>query len=65
MGEKGTVIGKQQLSEKFLDSFCVCEETPKVEETAIYSEMDADAFWQVLFCLMEHDAEEDGEQCWG
>ena len=27
--------------------------------------MDADAFWQVLFCLMEHDAEEDGEQCGG
>ena len=26
--------------------------------------MDADAVWQVLFCLMEHDAEEDGEQ-WG
>ena len=64
MGEKGTVIGKQQLSEKFLDSFCVCEETPKVEKTAVCLETDVDAVWQVLFCLTEHDAEEDGEQ-WG
>ena len=24
--------------------------------------MDVNAVWQVLFCLMEHDAEEDGEQ---
>ena len=24
-----------------------------------------DAVWQVLFCLTEHDAEEDGEQFWG
>ena len=27
--------------------------------------MDVDAFWQVLFYLAEHDAEEDGEQCGG
>ena len=40
-----------------------CEETPKVEETAVCSEMEVDAIWQVLFCLREHDAEEDGEQC--
>ena len=65
MSEKGAVVSKQQLSDEFLDGFCACEETPKVEETAIYSEMDADAFWQVLFCLTEHDAEEDGEQCGG
>ena len=65
MGEKGTVIGKQQLSEKFLDSFRVCEETPKVEKTAVCLETDVDAVWQVLFCLTEHDAEEHGEQCGG
>ena len=40
----------------------MCEDTPKVEETAVCSETDVDAVWQVLFCLMEHDAEEDGEQ---
>ena len=34
-------------------------------QTAVYSEMDVDAVWQVVFCLMEHDAEEDGEQCGG
>ena len=42
--------------------FRACEETPKVEETAVCSETDVDAVWQVLFCLTEHDAEEDGEQ---
>ena len=61
MGEKGAVISKQQLSDVFLDGFRVCEEKPKVEETAVCSETDV----AVLFCLMEHDAEEDGEQCGG
>ena len=65
MGEKGTVISKQHLSDELLDGFCACEETPKVEETAVCSEMDVDAILQVLFSLMEHDAEEDREQCWG
>ena len=62
MGEKGAVVSKQQLSDEFLDGFQVCKETPKVEETAIRSETDVDAVWQVLFCLTEHDTEEDGEQ---
>ena len=45
--------------------FRACEETPKVEETAVCSETDVDDVWQVLFCLTEHDGEEDGEQCVG
>ena len=65
MGEKGAVVSKQQLSDEFLDGFHVCKEMRKVEETAIYSETDVNAVWQVLFCLTEHDAEEDGEQCRG
>ena len=35
MGERGAVIGKRQLSDEFFDSFCVCEELLKVEETAV------------------------------
>ena len=65
MVEKGAVVSKQQLSDEFLDGFRACEGTPKVEQTAVCSETDADAVWQVLFCLTEHDAEEDGEQCGG
>ena len=65
MAEKGVVVSKQQLSDEFLDGFRECEETPKVEETAVCSETDVDAIWQVLFCLTEHDAEEGGEQCGG
>ena len=65
MGEKGAVISKEQLSDEFLYCFSACEETPKVEETAVCSETDADAVWQVLFCLTEHDAEEDGDLCGG
>ena len=61
MGEKGAVVSKQQLSDEFLDGFCVCEETLKVEETAICSETDVDAVLQVLFCLTEHDDEKDEE----
>ena len=38
---------------------------PKVEGTAVCSETDVDAIWQVLFCLTEHDADGDGEQCGG
>ena len=60
MGKKDAVISKQQLSDEFLDGFCKPEETPKVEETAVCSQTDVDAIWQVLFCLMEHDAEEEG-----
>ena len=41
------------------------KETPKVEETAVCSETDVDAIWQVLFCLTEHDAGEDGKQSGG
>ena len=65
MGEKGAVVCKQQLSDEFLNDFHACEEMPMVEETAICSEMDVDAIWQVIFCLTEHGAEEDGEQCGG
>ena len=49
----------QQLSDEFLDGLRACEKTPEVEETAVCSETDVDAVWQVLFCLTEHDAEED------
>ena len=65
MGEKGAAVSKQQLSDEFLYGFCACEEMPKVEETAVCSETDVDAVWQVLFSLTEHDAEEGGEQCGG
>ena len=65
MDEKGAVVSEQQLSDEFLDGFRACEETSKVEETAVYSETDVDAVWQVLFCLKAHDAEEDREQCGG
>ena len=65
MGEKGAVVSKQQLSDEFLDGFRACEETPKVEETAVCSETNVDAIWQAIFCLTEHDAEEAGEQCGG
>ena len=43
MGEKGAVFSKQQLSDEFLDGFLACEETPKVEETAVCSKTDVDA----------------------
>ena len=43
VGEKGTVVSKQQLSDEFIDGFCACEETPKVEETAVCSKTDVDA----------------------
>ena len=59
MGEKGAVVSKQQLSDEFLNAFRACEGAPEVEETAVCSEMDVDAIWQVLFCLMDRDAEED------
>ena len=65
VGQKGTVFNKQQLSGEFLDGFRACEETPKVEETAVCSETGVDVVWQVIFCLTEHDAEEDGEQYGG
>ena len=53
------------ISDEFLDGFRACEETPKVEVTAVCSKTDVDAVWQFLFCLTKHDAEEDGEQCGG
>ena len=65
MGEKDAVVSKRQLNDEFLDGFRACEESPKVEETSVCSETVVDAVWQVLFCLTEQDAEEDGEQCWG
>ena len=43
MGEKGAVVNKQQLSDEFFDGFHACEETPKVEKTAVCSETDVDA----------------------
>ena len=65
MGEKGAVIIKQQLNYEFLDGFRACKEMLKVEETAVCSETDVNAIWHIVFCLTEHDAEEDGEQCGG
>ena len=43
----------------------MCYRASSVCVTAACSETDIDALWQVLFCLTEHDAEEDGEQCGG
>ena len=37
----------------------------QLSDEFVCSEMDVDAVWQVLFCLTEHDAEEDGEQFGG
>ena len=51
MGEKDAVISKQQLSDEFLDGFHVFKELPKIKETAVCSEADVDAVWQVLFFL--------------
>ena len=65
MGKRGAVVSKQQLGDEFLNGFRACEETPEVEETAVCSETDVNAVWQVLFCLMERDAKENGEQCGG
>ena len=48
MGEKGAIVSKQQLSDVFVDGFRACEETPKVEATAVCSEANVDAVWQVL-----------------
>ena len=31
MGEKGTIVSKQQLNDEFLDGFRACEEMSKVE----------------------------------
>ena len=53
MGEKGAVVSKQQLSFEFLNGFCACEETPKVEETAVCSKTDVHA---VLLVLLLHGA---------
>ena len=51
MDEKGSVVSKQLLSDEFLDGFRACEDTPNVEETALCSETDVDAIWQLLVCL--------------
>ena len=37
----------------------------QLSDEFVCSEMDVNAVWQVLFCLTEHDAEEDGEQFGG
>ena len=42
VGEKGVVVGKQQLSDEFLNGFRACEETSKTEHTADWSETDVD-----------------------
>ena len=56
---------RQQLSDEFLNGFRACEEAPKVEHTAVCSETDVDIVWKILFCLTEHDAADDREQCGG
>ena len=43
MGEKGSVVSTQPLSDESLDGFRVCEKTPKIDETAVCSETDVDA----------------------
>ena len=55
------LVGKQ-LGDDLLRGFRSCEETPEVEQTAVCTETDVNAVWQVPFCLKGHDAEEAGEQ---
>ena len=49
MGEKDTVVSKQQLSNEFLNGFRACEEALKVEETIVSSE--------TLRCMMLKEME--------
>ena len=65
MKARRVVVSKQQLGDEFLNGCHACKVTLKVEHTAIYSATDVDVIWQDLFCLTEHDAEEDGGQCGG
>ena len=65
MDEKGAVDSKLQPSDEFPNGFRACQETLDVEQTAVCSESDVDAVWQVLFCLTEHGSESDGEQSEG
>ena len=59
MGKNRSVVSKQQLSDKFLNGFLACEETPIVEKTIICLEADVDAIWQVNFYIRVPDDEED------
>ena len=43
MGERGAVVSKQQFSDEYPDGFRACEETPKVEQTAVYLGAGVDA----------------------
>ena len=43
MGKRGAVVSKQQFGDELLDGFLACEETTKLEETAVCSKKDLDA----------------------
>ena len=45
----GAVISKHQHSDEFLNGFRACEETPKVEDTAVCSETDVNAVCRSSF----------------
>ena len=53
---------QEWVSDEILNGFHTCEETPKVEQTDICSDTNADAICRVLFCLTEHGAEENEDQ---
>ena len=36
---------RSSVMSQFFNSFCACEETPRVEHTSVCSEMDVDAVW--------------------
>ena len=61
MGKKVAVVSKQLFSDEFLNGFRACVKTPKVEQPVVSSETGVVAVSQILFCLTEHDNEEDGE----
>ena len=39
-----------------------CQQTPEVEDAPVYLEADVDAIFDIVLCLSDHHAEENGEQ---
>ena len=61
VGNEGSIVCKQQLSDKLLQGLCVGLQMPQVEEVAIGTIADVDAVFlvKILHCLLKHHAEED------
>ena len=67
MGNKGSIVCKEEVPDQLLETLCVGLQSPQIEKTAAKAVANLDSILIInnVFCsLLEHHTEEDDKKSW-